>query len=86
MNPQIRAKLSEVRQSLQESDASSTAGEILQGALDELNDRFSELGREIRDLETAWSKWDFDYLLKHKYLSSSLVKELKAERDYVYGK
>lgn len=86
MNPTINAKLEEIRRSLKESDASATAGNVLQAALDDLKEQRADIDEEIRNVEKAWGEWDFDYLLKKRYLSSSLVKALKAERDYVYGK
>lgn len=94
MNRAVNQKLAEMRLALEglgrwpdaeDAEAHSVAGEELDRALQALRDRKADIEEEISELEKAWSEWDYDYLLKKRYLSSSLVAKLKKEREYVYG-
>lgn len=67
-------------------EAHTVAGEELSRALDDLQQQRADIDEEIAALNKAWSEWDYQYLLKKRYLSSSLVAKLKKEREYVYGK
>lgn len=86
--------LKELRKLVQEAaydsgasdEAHTAAGEELSRALDDLQQQKADIDEEIAALNKAWSEWDYQYLLKKRYLSSSLVAKLKKERAYVYGK
>lgn len=82
----LRAQLEAAYDEGEADEAHTVAGEELAQALADLQDRKADLDKEIAALEKAWSEWDYDWLAKKRYLSSSLIKKLKAEREYVYGK
>lgn len=87
MNSTLNAKLEALRLQVEAAfdegepdEAHTAAGQELAQALTDLQGRKADIDEEIAALEKAWSSWDYDWLAKKRYLSSSLIKKLRDER------